>query len=160
MTKKNILLDSNSFDFLFEHIEEIENIKNNYNFYYIYAQESEINKIPDLTKRLNLIKIKDKYTRETAGVFMVNAPCINRECYFVNSELLNKIEFTLKKYHCKKNNREENFINDLNLVISAYQNKYIILTNDGYNKNRGLLPALQELGIHSLSHQDFINIIF
>lgn len=158
---KKILLDCNSFDFIQKHITEIDERKSIFEFYYIWSQEIELNNIKELSKRIMLNEIKEQYSQQTAGVFMLNVPCLNVPSYFIKKELYDKVRLCLEKYHCKKHNKENNFINDLNLAISAYLNKYAVLTNDGAWKNKdeykkqGLLPALKELNIECYSHKEF-----
>lgn len=79
----NILLDCNAFDYILEKIFLIKDL--NLKFYYIWSQEIELEKISDLNKLLKIKEIKKNYTLETAGVFMINAPRINKECFFPNS---------------------------------------------------------------------------
>ena len=152
----NILLDSNSFNFLYDNQDNIKKGKTNLNFFYILSQEKELNKIKNLELKHKLIEIKCTYANETAGAFMLNAPCINRNCLFPNDVLVDNIKQVLTKHGCKKNNREENFNHDLNLAISGYLNNYVILTNDGAKNKNGLYKALKELNIQSLSHTEFI----
>lgn len=151
----NILLDSNSFNFLFDNQDKIKKIKTNLKFFYILSQELELNKIKNFELKQKLIEIKCTYTNEKAGLFMLNAPCINRNCLFPNNVLVENIKQVLIKHGCKKNNREENFNHDLNLAISGYLNNCIILTNDGAKNKKGLYKALKELNIQCLSHSEF-----
>ena len=89
---------------------------------------------------------------------MINAPCINKECFFPNSEVVNTIKRILIKHKCLKNHRDNNFKYDLNLAIAAYINKFIVLTNDGSGKKDGLLKALKEMRIKCYSTGEFENI--
>ena len=143
----NILLDSNSFNFLFDNQDKIKKIKTNLKFFYILSQELELNKIKNFELKQKLIEIKCIYI-----IFhnMIKAPCINRNCLFPNNVLVENIKQVLIKHGCKKNNREENFNHDLNLAISGYLNNYIILTNDGAKNKKGLYKALKELNIQCL----------
>ncbi len=155
-----ILLDNNSFDFILHNEKMIQQVQSNFEFYYILSQEIELEKINNLSKKMKLKEIKSTFSQETAGVFMINAPCLNRQCYFVEQSIQNKIEKILIKHGCKKNNRQENFMHDLNLAITAYINKYTVLTNDGNNKKQeGLLSALRELEIDCFSHDDFNSLL-
>ena len=149
----NILLDCNAFDYILEKISLIKDL--NLNFYYIWSQEIELEKISDLNKLLKIKEIKKNYTLETAGVFMINAPCINKECFFPNSEVVNTIKRILIKHKCLKNHRDNNFKQDLNLAITAYINKFMVLTNDGSGKKDGLLKALKEMSIKCYSTREF-----
>lgn len=160
-----ILLDNNSFDFLLVHMDKIKIISEKHTLYYILSQEIELDKLgksrktEQLEKYINLIKIKNSHSSEVPGGFMINAPCVNRPCLFFNSEVLNKCSDILKKHHCMKNNRLENFTHDLNLATTAYIGGYAVLTNDGTGVKDGLYPALKELGIECYSHSEFLNLI-
>ena len=98
----NILLDSNSFNFLFDNQDKIKKIKTNLKFFYILSQELELNKIKNFELKQKLIEIKCTYTNEKAGLFMLNAPCINRNCLFPNNVLVENIKQVLIKHGCKK----------------------------------------------------------
>ena len=116
----------------------------------------ELDNITNLSKKINLKKIQAQYSTEVPAVFMINAPCINRECYFIDNSLWKIFESTLKEYHCYKNNSHNNFVNDLNLALAAYLNDYIVLTNDGANsQSKGLIPALRALKVKCFSHNEF-----
>ncbi|UKI42153.1 MAG: hypothetical protein L6V95_03985 [Candidatus Melainabacteria bacterium] len=89
---------------------------------------------------------------------MINAPCINKECFFPNSEVVNTIKRILIKHKCLKNHRDNNFKYDLNLAITAYINKFIVLTNDGSGKKDGLLKALKRDEYKMFFNREFENI--
>ena len=159
----NILIDKNIFDFLLENIDKIDAITKKHNLFYILSQEIELenmknSKNVDQIKRYEKMKqIKGDYCIEEPGPFMLNAPCINRKCIFPsNFDFICK---TLKDFGCHKNNRLENFNHDLNIAITAYNNGYTVLTNDGSKSNKGLYNALKKLNIKCLSHDEFKNLI-
>lgn len=161
----NILLDNNTFDFLLENIDKMESIIKKHKLFYILSQEIELNKMKNNKTGEQLIRharmeiIKGDYCSEEPGPFMLNTPCINRKCIFPDTNLVDLISNTLKKYGCCKNGRQENYIHDLNIAITAYNNGYTVVKNDGAKSKKGLYGALKELNIKRVSHEEFRNLI-